>query len=309
MKLPTLLGLALLTTAIVFGIAIFLYRQKLYEESRLILAPQKIQIVNISDSSATITWQTEIPAVGLISYGSNQNLSESAGDDRDKNSREIRLTHFVTINNLQPNKNYYYKIKTADSLSPNYPLSFKTAALVQKETASAPIRGSVVVDESLTPVDEALIFLKIPGAADLASFTTTAGNFIIPLKNLYQSSLTDFFAPKPGIEATLVIARANLESSASIILPLYNQPLPPILLGESKDLRQALTASPTQSATLSAKLIKFDLNNDGQLNSLDVSIIIDNFGKKQKIEKADLNGDWVVDQKDLDILKKALESL
>lgn len=309
MKLPTLLGLALLTTAIIFGVAIFFYRQKLQEESMLIFAPRKIQTVNISDSSATITWQTEIPTVGLISYGSSQNLSGSSGDDRDKNDKEIRLTHFVTIKNLQPNTNYYYKIKAADSFYPNRPLGFKTAMLPQKDTALAPIRGSIVVDASSTPVDEALIFLKIPGAADLASFSTTGGNFIIPLKNLYQPNLTDIFIPKPGIEATLVIARANLESSASIILPLYNQPLPPITLGENKDLRQELAVALSQTATLSAKLIKFDLNDDGQLNALDVSIMIDNFGKKQKIEKADLNKDWVVDQKDLDLLKKALQSL
>lgn len=273
------------------------------------LAPQKIQTVNISDSSATITWQTEIPTIGLISYGSSQNLSESSGDDRDKNNKEIRLTHFVTIKNLKPNTNYYYKIKTAGSLYPNQSLGFKTATSPQQETALAPIRGMIVIDGSLTPVDEALIFLKIPGAADLASFSTTAGNFIIPLKNLYQPNLMDFFIPKPGIEATLVIARANLESSVKIILPLYNQPLPPIILGENKDLRQALATSLAQTAALSAKLIKYDLNNDGQLNALDVSIVIDNFGKKQKIERADLNNDWIVDQKDLDLLKKALESL
>ncbi|MBI2595224.1 fibronectin type III domain-containing protein [Candidatus Daviesbacteria bacterium] len=308
MKIPTLLGLALLTVAVVLGIIIFFYKQKVQKELELILMPKKIQVANITESSATITWQTYTPALESVVYGVDTNLDQAQNDDRNQNNQELRLTHFVTLKNLQPDKTYYFKIQGPQFLYPNQPLSFKTGKEITADTTLTPLRGSVV-DQSLNPVDEALVFLKITGAAELAGFTTTAGNFIIPLKGLYKQDLAGQFTPELMQEVILTVSRANLESSAVIILPPVNHSLPPIILGENQDLRHEIAASTAPIATISAQLKKFDLNNDGQLNALDVSIMIDNISKKQKLKQADVNGDRKIDQKDLDLLEKALQSL
>lgn len=309
MKIPTILGLALLFIAGILGAIIFHLKQKIDTELSAVLDPKKIRVVNLTDTSAAITWQTYTPSYEWVEYGIKPQINLSAGDDRDwGKNKQLRLTHFATVKNLSPDTEYIFKISSEQVSFPQKNLTFKTSKQIpEANTILPPVRGSVI-DSNINPIDEALVFLKINGASDIAGFTTTAGNFIIPLKNLYKEDMSSFLTPQAGEEASLIVSRANLESNAKIILPPENRILPPIIIGENQDLRQAISLMP-QVSTISAQLKKFDLNNDNQLNSLDASIMIEIINNKRKSKEADFNGDRVINQKDLDILSKALNSL
>lgn len=314
MKIPTLLGLALLLTAITLGVMISLYQQNLNRENKPQFAPKQIKVLNISDTSVSIVWQTDLKTEGEIVYDTSQNLKHIESDNRDKDEIKQHLIHFVTLRDLKPDTKYFYKIKSESFLFPDQSLDFKTAKTIpdqQDNSLNKPVQGTVL-NTNLNPVDEALVFLKIEDASDLATFTSTAGNFIIPVTDLRTKDLSNFYPITQKIPATLQIIRGDLSSNVDITLPL-DQILPPLTLGQNINLKDYIASESARVRKLkelqSPEIVnKFDLNGDGKVNSLDLASVIDLYNSKQKDKKADFNQDGAVDQKDIDIISKALTS-
>lgn len=312
MKIPTLLGLALLITAIALGSMIYLYQQNLDQKDQSLFSPKKIEVLNISDTSVTIVWQTDSKTTGQIIYGPSQTLDKTQTDNRDKKEIREHVVHFVTLKDLKPDTKYFYQIKSSNFLFPKKPLDFKTAKTIENSTETAlnkPIQGTVL-NINLNPIDEALVFLKIEDASDLATFSSTAGNFIIPLTDLRTRDLGSYYQITREIPASLQIVKGDLISSVEITLPL-NQILPPLTLGQNINLKDFIASESSrvkkQKELESPELVnKFDLNFDGKVNSLDLAKVIDLYNSKQKDKKADFSQDGVIDQKDIDIISKAL---
>jgi len=85
--------------------------------------PENVQVTNITEKTATITWTTSKATQGAISYGlspSNLTLVQS----------EISpaINHQVNLTNLLPGNNYFFVIKIADSTFDNngQPFTFTT---------------------------------------------------------------------------------------------------------------------------------------------------------------------------------------
>lgn len=315
MKIPTLLGLALLITAITLGVMLYLHRENQNRQTKPLLAPKKIQVVNITDTSVTIVWQTDTETEGQIIFGTALNLNQTRNDNRDKNEPRNHLVHFVTLNGLSADTKYYYKIKSSAFSFPDQSLDFKTAKKIgQPENdflkLNKPIQGTVL-NTNLNPIDEALVFLKIEDASDLATFTSTAGNFIIPLTDLRSASLENYYDIGDKKQAALLIEKGDLSSEVDITLPL-TQILPPITIGQNINLTNYLSSKKTPSQPKQNDLEKpenvsrFDQNSDGKVNSLDLAKVTDLYNSKQKDKKADFNGDGAIDQIDVEILSKTL---
>lgn len=301
--IPTILGLGLLFTAIFLGLTIFFYNQEFKKKIDLINSPKNIQIVNISDSSATIIWETATETTSSLLWGKDKKLNSSVSDDRDQTELKPHQVHIHTLKNLDSDTLYEFQIKNNNSLSKKS--SFKTSKRLLSQTESLakislvnkPIIGKIL-DQSLEPTKEALVLLNLSQASPLATVTSTAGNFILPLVDLRSTDLNNYLTVENSLPAELKIYKNNRVTKAKIILPL-NEVLPPIILGQETDLTHA-----TSSAAVKKNPI--DLNGDGKINAVDLSIIIANLGKRGD-NSADLNSDQIVDQKDLDIISKALK--
>lgn len=279
-KIPTVVGIALLLIAIFLGVFIYKQNQIKAKQGIIQVTPLDIQTVNITDNQATIIWQTKTPATGLVSFGTNQFLGDSQNDDRDQNNLEPRLTHFVTLKNLSANTTYFFKVRSGAYFYPDSPLSFKTPqpiSVTQESSTSAhlnsPIFG-VLLDSNLTPIQDAIIELKVPNGSELATLTTTAGNFILPLVNLRKADLTDNFILDQRTQAVLIAKREDLTSNVKITLPTTDTPLPKIILGQDSDFSFLNTA--TGSAQRANPL---DLNDDSKVNALDTAIVLDNVNR------------------------------
>lgn len=290
MKIPTILGLLLL--AISLGAGIFLYRQYQLRtnQEQLLLEPQNIKIVNISDSGATIVWETQKEAVGSILWG--QNTANFQPDDRDKNPT-ARLTHFVTIKDLEADEKFTFKIKNNQFLY-SKGQQFTTAKEVAGITDNKPILGTVI-NSNFEPVEDALILLSVPDGSELATFTLQSGSFLLSTTQLYKKSLEESFQFESDIEAKLFVYKKGLSSEVMITLPAKNEPLPQIVLGQNSDFRQSLVSD--------QQINPYDLNQDGEVNSLDLTIVHNNFGTNPTLPDADINLDGVVDKKDIEELK------
>src|SRR3989344_470473 len=286
-KIPTLLGLALLFTATFLGVAIYLYNQEVDKKIRTSVEPQNINIINITDTGATIYWQTKVETTGIIHFGQTTKLNQ--GQQEDQDGRQTKKTHFITINGLDSETKYNFKIKNGNFTFPAETLNFTTAKADQKTlTVAKPLTGKVV-EPNLEPAEEGMVFLEIPGASKAGSPISSAGNFIIPLANLYTEDLKSRFEIKDGTEGKLTIIKDNLISEVKIMLP-QPESFPPIILGQNSDFSQILAKKEGAKNNL-------DLNNDGKVNSVDLSIVILNLNKRGK-NSADVNNDRVVDQKD-----------
>lgn len=287
-KIPTLLGLAILIAAIISGVVVVSTNQLLTTRAGISANPKNINLVNLSATHASVYWQTDEDVPGFIQAGPSKQLGLTFRDERDQNVPTNHQLHFVTLTRLTPNTTYYYKIGSgASTYPPGQPLSFKTTAL--SESSNLPPVIGQVIDSSFQPVKEAIIDLEIPNAPKLSTVTKMAGNFILPLSEISLPA---------SQSARLTIFNLQQQSQATILIPSPNL-LPPIVLGEDQDLTRQ--ATPTPAPTIDA-----DLNRDGTINSLDRSILLQNLGKKPKNIRADLNRDGIVDQKDVDIINKLL---
>ncbi len=309
-KIPTLLGLSLLITALILGIFLYFYQQNISNKHRTLYNPTEILITNVLADQVTITWWTETPTLGQVAYGTNNQLTEIANDNRDNKESRNRQVHFVTLRNLKPETNYYYQVLANGVKYPENALSFKTANFLENSTPNKPLRGSVL-NTNLNPIDEALVTLHIDGASEMTTFTSTAGNFIIPLKELRTSDLSAPFLIEKNTPALIIIKKGSLQSQVELNLPIGESTLlPPLTIGQNINLKGVLPELDSQQNSNSSN--PYDLNSDGKINSLDLAIITQNDGKQvandstSEMKKSDLNKDGFIDKKDSDLLLTTL---
>jgi hypothetical protein len=327
MRIPTLLGFVILILGLSIGIMLFYQRQPNQDKNTPISEAENIQVINITSDSATVTWQTKDKTVGYVSYGETSSLGQIQNDIRDNDPPQNHLTHFVVLNNLKSDTPYYFKVRSGPYFYPQSPETFKTAqtpsasSLTENEKFNKPVTG-VIVSNSLLPVDEAVVILSVDGISPLGALSSTAGNFILPTVYLYKSNLSELYSLSQKITANLSIFRGEEKSEVKINLPLEIASLPKIVMGQNSDFTNltspsAQEASPSavpqasQSASPSPTFTPNpDVNGDGKVNSLDLTIIIQNLGLKSSNSKFkkeyDLNNDGVIDQKDIDLFKKLL---
>lgn len=312
MKIPTLIGMALIFALVGSLVFWFFSRGDIQNKSNFEISD--LQIVNITDTTVTIVWQTNAPAIGEVHFGEFENLNQKSKDNRDLKKLTERLTHFVTIKNLKPDTRYFYKI-TNNSLSyPDKTLEFKTANINSPYDLNfsfpKPLKGTIL-NTNLNPIDESLIYLKIPGAQNLATFSSTAGNFILPLKLVLSEDLNQFFNIPSDTQATLIIKKGKLESKVKLFISESTVNLPPIPIGSNLDLSSYVKPPFTTISIRQTKIGSFDFNSDGIINSLDLAILRGKVGSKTLLSpedqiKFDINSDGVADEEDIDVFSRSL---
>lgn len=312
-KIPTILGLGIITVGIISGVVLTLQEQILTSRASPDVTPQNITLSNISEDRVTVSWQTSIPIPSFITFGQTNPNEQVVLDDRDTNppdgaEPQAYSTHYVTIKNLLPKTTYQYKIVTGKLSSETD--EFTTAIPQSLQTGFRPVIGSVLDGEK--PLDEGIAYLAIAGATTLSAQVKPSGNFLIPLSQIRNSDLSESFPINKDTAAKLTVMSASGSVSALFKIMSYES-LPPLRVGQYIDLTNEPISSPD---TAISELDTYDLNEDGKINAADNAIILDmvkNFNKKPKNEqnsaiykKADLNTDSVVDQKDLDLMSEQI---
>ena len=290
-KIPTLLGLGIILTGIVGGVLLVLREQGLTLQAAPTATAENIILTNVTEDSAAVSWQTDKAVTSFLTYGQNDVSENTALDDRDTKTPQMRLNHYVTLKNLLPQTVYQFKIFTGKQSSETQ--EFITVTEVSDQNSLPPVIGSILDGDQ--PLNEGVAYLSIAGAIPQSALIKTEGSFIIPLAGLVPLD------EETSVKLT-VISDAG-EASLSFYLKDASTPLPPLKIGQALDLRDLEKPIPTPPVS-EDDLNKFDLNDDGLINANDHAIVLQNFGKNPKNKKADLYGDGVVDQKDLDLISK-----
>src|SRR3989338_7199005 len=86
-RIPTVLGLLVLIIGITAGVWLVNSRQLIGVSADPTSQPSYVSVTNIADTGFTISWITNVPTTGTVSFGSNPDaLTQSAIDDRDQES-------------------------------------------------------------------------------------------------------------------------------------------------------------------------------------------------------------------------------
>ncbi len=94
-----------------------------------------ITATQIDDSTATISWNTDISSDSIVEYGLSSTHGSIGG-----NSDALSLSHTVILNGLEPNTTYHYSIRTktnAGVTSNSDDLTFTTKSIAKMLSASS----------------------------------------------------------------------------------------------------------------------------------------------------------------------------
>lgn len=171
--------------------------------------PQNLGITNLTDHQAVLSWVTKRPTESTIILADSKggfpvlpafskNLHK---DDYDKQSLILGkyATHYVTIPNLEPNREYKYRIY--EGIKKVFEGRFVTIAPTSALPAPDPVYGTVYLSDGQTPAPGIMVYLRIASndiySGTLSALTNPSGKWSIDLSNLRSIDLKESFVRNP----------------------------------------------------------------------------------------------------------------
>lgn len=189
---------------------------------------KNLRLTNLTSNSITITWTTDEAVFGKVIWGEDnnfypfvENINKSVSfDDRDVDENESgqyviveegmkkRFTHSITIRDLDPEKQYFFKIGS-DKRYFNL-TSFRTLSLLEDINTPEALYGKAINEQNIA-VDDALVYYRVSSAMQTSlvySTTTNAeGGYAIDVGYLRDES-GNYFRFNPEAKISLeIIAR------------------------------------------------------------------------------------------------------
>ncbi len=188
-RMPTLIGVGILVIGLVAGTLLFSNGTGVFApRASAETTPKNIKVTNVTDTSFTVSFLTDLPTIGFIKYGDTaKSLKLQTSDDRNQlsgSTAEFGLQH-ITVRGLTQNTTYYYVLGTdggATFDNAGQPFSVTTAKRSGAPAAAKTIYGTVTT-ESGAPADGAVVYIKIAGAGDMSSLVKSSGSWAVPLSN------------------------------------------------------------------------------------------------------------------------------
>jgi len=258
-RIPTLVGILIIaigtifTTYLVKGDTLFEIKAGPNQE------PKNIKIANISDDSFTVSYITDDNFSGTLNFGTAPDqLNILVLDDRDQLTQTInsRSSHSLTVRELEPNTSYFFSITSGDKkyFDNGSAYTVQTGSSINNNPSSQiPIAGRVIMPDGSVPND-GIVYVKISGAQDVSTVLKSDGTYTIPLNNLRNSSLNDYFPLSENTIITIEVFSANLVSKIEITPDQIN-PVPTISLSGNYDFSASdPEISPEDISTRSSEL-------------------------------------------------------
>lgn len=259
-KLPTLLGLLLLVLGITGGVVLVQSRHLLNLSASPEETPEQVKITDVTDKSFVISWVTDKPTSGFISYGT----SESLGIAVQQKGSQASNVHYSIVENLKPNTLYYFKIGSGKTTYTNNGKLYqqKTAPTLSSPPQTDVIFGTIKTQMG-TPAQNVVVYATLPGATMLSALTNEEGKWNIPLSTARNASFTSYipYNPQTQILDILVIAGVTDLATAKTTTGV-SHPVPVITLGKAYDFTK-LTPLP-QGSLPEAEILLPDASSEEQ---------------------------------------------
>jgi len=259
-RIPTLFGLLLLGIGII-SINLALNNGTFFTtRATPTYAPEQVRITNLTDTSFSVSYITRDSVLGTVSYGTTGSGGKVALDDRDQQSgNPLPYTiHHITIKNLNPNTDYFFSITSSDRvfLDKDKPFNVKTLpVLTQNPTRQAPIVGGISHSNG-SKDNNILVLLVSDSAQTLSVLAKPDGSFVMPLNAIRSKDFLQYITFRDS-DIIKLLALAPEGRATVSVLPKQISPVPPIVIGNTYDFTNTLTASPAPVASQSAAEASF----------------------------------------------------
>ncbi|WKZ25304.1 MAG: Ig-like domain-containing protein [bacterium] len=226
-KLPTIIGIVVLIFGIIAGVFLINSRQVFKLGANIDAIPKNVRFTNITNSSFTVTWTTDIESTGFVKWGTSElTLSKVAlGEGIGKN-----FVHSATIMGINPNTKIYLKINSNSNDYDNngIPWQETTENIVTTSDQNLIASGNILKPDASTPA-VSIVYLTINGIV-LSAISSQGGSYVIPIST-YISNLPD----TTPIEISVQGGQNSL--AQAVIYPKYIKSVPTIVLGRTYDFR------------------------------------------------------------------------
>ncbi len=255
-KIPTLLGLILITIGI--GVTSYFIKQGVFYIIKATPTnnPQDVRITNITDSSFTVSYSTKEKVLGSLNYGENEALNKKVLDDKDQQSGNLtpKIIHNITVRNLKPSTKYYFSITSGNEtyLNNEIPYEILTGTMIKAEPPDQePLSGKILLPNGDAPL-EAVVYATIKDAQIISTYVKNDGTYILPLNSLRTADLKSYLTLKEDMNIKLLMVGDNYSSNVIVLRKQIN-PVPLVTLSKNYDF----TTSFDEESTESAKFEKF----------------------------------------------------
>jgi len=264
-RIPTIVALIFLTIGIAGGVILVKNSSKWSAVATSEIVPKQVKITNISENSFAVSWITDAQTVGFVQYGTGEDFSFTAADDRDQLSgaKGNFFTHHVTAKGLNSSTNYFFKINSGGKIFDNngQPYQVKTGPVIQEVTPASDVAYGSILKKDGSPAEGVIVYLTLANTSPLSTLTRTSGSWVIPLNLARSSDLSSWAIYDKEASVEEIFVQGGPEGTATAISVTKNDnPLPPITLGQNFDFRQVLP-SPTPTFALNSLSSGFSVEN------------------------------------------------
>ncbi|MCL6096791.1 MAG: Ig-like domain-containing protein [Patescibacteria group bacterium] len=252
-RIPTLLGLLLIVIGV--GVTSFLVKQGVIVVGNASPStnPQNVRITNITDNSFTVSYNTDGEVIGSLNYGKDQNLGQTALDDRDQQTGTLtnHKIHSITVRSLSPVTKYFFSITSGQDKFLNSGTPFETvtgAVVATSPSQQKPIVGKVIMPNGQAP-GEAIVYITTDNSQVISSLIKSDGSYLIPLNSVRMIDLASYLDFPATSILKMLFFGDGLSSSISLSLNQIN-PVPTVTLSQNYDFATGTEPIASSSAQL-----------------------------------------------------------
>lgn len=250
-RIPTLLGMLLIVIGV--GITSFLVNKGVIIVGRASpsTSPQNVRVSNVTDSSFTVSYNTDAQVIGSVNYGKDPNLGQTALDDRDQQTGSLasHKVHSITVRSLSPVTKYLFSITSGQDkfLNNGVPFEIVTGAnITNPPSEQKPIVGKVISPDGNAP-SEAIIYITTDNSQVISSLIKSDGTYLVPLNSVRSQDLASYLDFSTVKNLKMLAFGDDLSSNISLSINQIN-PVPIITLSKNYDFATGSEPTATSSA-------------------------------------------------------------
>lgn len=184
-----------LLSILLIGVLVYYGYTVSYNKNAKIIS---IMVVNQTESSATVIWQTDRKVKGSLEVGGyryydSRDIEEIALGEYKINKLQKRYTHYVTVPKLESEKEYVFNIKHDFVKIDSDVNSFKTAIVAEEIKDPDPVYGYIFDNEGME-INDALVILYVEDGCEfsqpLAIYASDNGSFTLDVGMVRNKELT-----------------------------------------------------------------------------------------------------------------------
>lgn len=250
-RIPTLIGILLLVGVvggIIYSVEKVFRTDTKASGSR---EPKQIRATNISDSSLTVSWTTEIPTTGTLLLESKGKSNKVYFDERDQAGKlGTYLAHSVTVRGLIPDSDYLVTplVNGKPHVLADTPMTVRLASPLPLNTGGLEPAYGTIQNEDGTPNGDSIVYLSIEGGQEMSAISKPSGSWIIPLNQARTQDLSSYLPVIERMNESIQIYSGIQQATVSTD-SLNDSPVPEVMLGQDYDFKRQQAKKSNSVAT------------------------------------------------------------